>query len=457
MYFKFYLAVLSKPNSLIVLYGFMVFSLTEVYSESFWVYSVHWRICDLHWRLPWKKVRCRPGRQGSAWHVGHVDICSPESRVWRPGSVWNWGIGTWKVGIQPRAAAVGRCPGAQGRLGVVALDWWARLLDWLGIGIIGSYGMVYIAPSSDIPQICWPHPEQANWAQHSKMQSNWRTPSDWKDLIGHRTGLRWVMGQVMQLIANDIQIHPGWPRKKWCDKCAGSLYVPINVRSTGCVGGTPMCEGQQFLGSRSIRLGWTSGALPKDMAPRLAFHFAPDSDRGPGSLVIHWSDFYRQSLLMISRFSVDVIGLRTFSSDSIDFAGSPSGSSERCETGILWVAASTPWVSMGTGFQYPIDPMSCYVLLLVWCLKSTVKMVKWCLFCVRYIAVPSCPNWWIRFHGSTVFHRKSDNIFKVPQQLWRRSHMPPLPQEAMYDCQLAFRRFLSKKLADVGHVAFRCF
>ena len=92
------------------------------------------------------------------------------------------------------------------------------------------------------------------------------------------------------------------------------LYVPISVRSTGCVGGTPMCEGQQFLGSRSIRLGWTSGALPaKDMAPRLAFHFAPDSDRGPGSLVIHWSDFYRQSLLMISRFSVDVIGLRTFS------------------------------------------------------------------------------------------------------------------------------------------------
>ena len=35
MYFKFYLAVLSKPNSLIVLYCFMVFSLTEVYSESF--------------------------------------------------------------------------------------------------------------------------------------------------------------------------------------------------------------------------------------------------------------------------------------------------------------------------------------------------------------------------------------------------------------------------------------
>ena len=231
------------------------FSLTEVYSESFWVYSVHWRICDLHWRLPWKKVRCRPGRQGSAWHVGHVDICSPESRVWRPGSVWNWGIGTWKVGIRPRAAAVGRCPGAQGRLGVVALDWWARLLDWLGIGIIGSYGMVYIAPSSDIPQICWPHPEQANWAQHSKMQSNWRTPSDWKDLIGHRTGLRWVMGQVMQLIANDIQIHPGWPRKKWCDKCAGSLYVPINVRSTGCVGGNAYVWGPTVFGI-SIHQTW---------------------------------------------------------------------------------------------------------------------------------------------------------------------------------------------------------
>ena len=126
-----------QPHCFILFHGFfthwslfwVILSLfcSPLASFGTWPAISHWRICDLHWRLPWKRVRCRPGRQGSAWHVGHVDICSPESRVWRPGSVWNWGIGTWKVGIQPRAAAVGRCPGAQGRLGVVALDWWARL------------------------------------------------------------------------------------------------------------------------------------------------------------------------------------------------------------------------------------------------------------------------------------------------------------------------------------------
>lgn len=147
------------------------------------------------------------------------------------------------------------------------------------------------------------------------------------------------------------------------------------------------------------------------------------------------------------------LALRTFSSH-INFSGSPSGSSERCETGILWVATST-WVSMGTGFQYPIDPidlaMSCSLFDAAFSKygKNGKMMPIWCLFGVLYHAVPSCPNWWIRFHGSTVFHRKSDNIFKVPQQLWRRSHMPPLPQEAMYAswhsgdfCQRSWRTWI---------------